>query len=114
VPERFSVAEIDALLYLFGHSRDRLERALRIPALSTGWKGLIGSTCDVGQSGRRKCRSCPILIAGARVERLPTATRRGGTARECRRAVLRSCVGGGGRLAETTRRSILDVQTQAG
>jgi ferredoxin-NADP reductase/MOSC domain-containing protein YiiM len=36
-PERMSVFEINALLYLPGHPRDRLERALRIPALSFGW-----------------------------------------------------------------------------
>ena len=33
-PERMSVFEINALLYMPGHPRDRLERALRIPALS--------------------------------------------------------------------------------
>jgi ferredoxin-NADP reductase/MOSC domain-containing protein YiiM len=38
-PERVSVAEIDAALYLGGHTRERLERALRIPALSEGWRG---------------------------------------------------------------------------
>lgn len=32
-PESVTVAEIDALLYLPGHPRDVLERALRIPAL---------------------------------------------------------------------------------
>jgi len=37
--ERMTVAEIDALLYLPGHSREQLERALRIPALSKGWQG---------------------------------------------------------------------------
>lgn len=37
-PERITVAEIDALLYLPGHSRDQMERALRIPALSKGWQ----------------------------------------------------------------------------
>ena len=37
-PERITVAEIDALLYLPGHSRQQLERALRIPALSRGWQ----------------------------------------------------------------------------
>jgi ferredoxin-NADP reductase/MOSC domain-containing protein YiiM len=37
-PERISVAEIDALLYLPGHSREQLERVLRIPALSKGWQ----------------------------------------------------------------------------
>ncbi len=37
-PERTTVADMDALLYLPGHSRDELERALRIPALSKGWQ----------------------------------------------------------------------------
>src|SRR5258708_11027060 len=37
-PERITVAEIDALLYLPGHSREELERALRVPALSKGWR----------------------------------------------------------------------------
>ena len=37
-PERMSVSEIDALLYKPGHPRDQLERALRIPTLSTGWR----------------------------------------------------------------------------
>jgi ferredoxin-NADP reductase/MOSC domain-containing protein YiiM len=37
-PERMSVLDIDALLYLPGHPRDQLERALRIPALSAGWR----------------------------------------------------------------------------
>jgi ferredoxin-NADP reductase/MOSC domain-containing protein YiiM len=37
-PERTTVAEIDALLYLPGHSREQLERALRVPALSEGWQ----------------------------------------------------------------------------
>jgi ferredoxin-NADP reductase/MOSC domain-containing protein YiiM len=37
-PERITVAEIDALLYLPGHSRQQIERAIRIPALSKGWQ----------------------------------------------------------------------------
>lgn len=36
--ERMSVADIDALLYLRGHTREQLERALRIPTLSVGWQ----------------------------------------------------------------------------
>ncbi len=40
-PERISVAEVDALLYLPGHSREQLERALRIPALSKGWQSSL-------------------------------------------------------------------------
>jgi ferredoxin-NADP reductase len=37
--ELMSVARINAALYLPGHRRDELERALLIPALSAGWKG---------------------------------------------------------------------------
>ena len=37
-PERISVAEVDALLYLPGQSGEQLQRALRIPALSKGWQ----------------------------------------------------------------------------
>lgn len=37
-PEAMTVAETDALLYLPGHPRQQLLRALRIPALSGGWK----------------------------------------------------------------------------
>jgi ferredoxin-NADP reductase/ferredoxin len=36
--ERMTVAEINALLYSPNHPRDRLERALRIDALSPGWR----------------------------------------------------------------------------
>jgi len=37
-PERITVAEMDALLYLPNPSREKLERSLRVPALSPGWK----------------------------------------------------------------------------
>ena len=37
-PEQMPVAETDALLYLPGHGRQQLLRALRIPALSPGWQ----------------------------------------------------------------------------
>jgi ferredoxin-NADP reductase/MOSC domain-containing protein YiiM/ferredoxin len=37
-PERMTVAETDALLYLPGRDRSELERALRVPALSAGWR----------------------------------------------------------------------------
>lgn len=36
--EQMTVADIDALLYLPGHSREKLERALKIPALPAGWQ----------------------------------------------------------------------------
>jgi len=37
-PERISVTEVDALLYLPGHSSEQLKRVLQIPALSKGWQ----------------------------------------------------------------------------
>jgi ferredoxin-NADP reductase/MOSC domain-containing protein YiiM/ferredoxin len=53
--ERMTVAEINALLYLPPHPRDRLERALRIEALSPGWRGsfeaLLQSQQNAAKSG---------------------------------------------------------------
>src|SRR5215831_7780377 len=37
-PERMTVAEVNALLYMPGHPRSELEKALRVPALSAGWR----------------------------------------------------------------------------
>jgi MOSC domain-containing protein YiiM/ferredoxin-NADP reductase len=37
-PQRMTVAEINALLYSPDHPREKLVRALRIPALSPGWR----------------------------------------------------------------------------
>jgi ferredoxin-NADP reductase/MOSC domain-containing protein YiiM/ferredoxin len=45
-PERMTVANIDALLYLPPRSPRELERALRIPALSEGWKGSFRELLD--------------------------------------------------------------------
>jgi ferredoxin-NADP reductase/MOSC domain-containing protein YiiM len=62
-PEQVTVAEIDALLYLRGHSRDALERALRIPALSAGWKGslqnLLTAPTSAGNTGLTAAASSP-------------------------------------------------------
>src|SRR4051795_11162302 len=49
-PEQMTVAEIDALLYLPGHPRQQLLRALRIPALSPGWQGSFRSLLE-GEAG---------------------------------------------------------------
>ncbi len=38
-PEQMTVADVDGLLYLPGHTRQGVLRALRIPALSPGWQG---------------------------------------------------------------------------
>jgi ferredoxin-NADP reductase/MOSC domain-containing protein YiiM len=45
-PEGMTVAEIDALLYLPGHSHAQLTRALRIPALSAGWRTSLQALLD--------------------------------------------------------------------
>lgn len=50
-PELVTVAKIDALLYLPGHSRDALKRAVRIPALSPGWKSSLQALLDAETSG---------------------------------------------------------------
>jgi ferredoxin-NADP reductase/MOSC domain-containing protein YiiM len=46
--EQMTVAEIDALLYLPGHPRQQLLRALRIPALSPGWQSSFRALLDGG------------------------------------------------------------------
>ena len=51
-PEAMTVAEMDALLYLPGHPRQQVLRALRIPALSAGWKASFQEMLDQsGQAG---------------------------------------------------------------
>ena len=58
-PERMTVSEVDGLLYLPGHSREQLQRALRVPALSKGWqwsfeeilKAESGATASSGNAG---------------------------------------------------------------
>jgi ferredoxin-NADP reductase/MOSC domain-containing protein YiiM/ferredoxin len=45
-PEQMTVAEVSALLYLPGHPRQQLLRALRIPALSAGWQGSFRALLD--------------------------------------------------------------------
>src|SRR5689334_12932672 len=37
-PEKLTIAQVDALLYLPGPARGELQRALNVPALSAGWK----------------------------------------------------------------------------
>jgi ferredoxin-NADP reductase/MOSC domain-containing protein YiiM len=53
--EQMTVAEVDALLYLPGHPRQQLLRALRIGALSPGWQASFRALLDgepgVGNAG---------------------------------------------------------------
>ena len=50
-PEPMTVAEVDALLYLPGHPRQQLLRALRIPALSPGWQASFRALVEGGPGG---------------------------------------------------------------
>jgi ferredoxin-NADP reductase/MOSC domain-containing protein YiiM/ferredoxin len=66
-PEAMTVAEIDGLLYLPGHARRDLVRALRIPALSEGWQGSFrelleqdGGTAEPAWTGLRQMRVAAI------------------------------------------------------
>ncbi|WP_262412766.1 MOSC and FAD-binding oxidoreductase domain-containing protein [Actinacidiphila acidipaludis] len=45
-PEAMTVEEIDGVLYLPGHTREQVEKALRIPALSPGWQGSMRTLLD--------------------------------------------------------------------
>ena len=51
-PEQMTVAEIDGLLYLPGHSREQLQRALKIPALPAGWQASFKALLEQEQSGK--------------------------------------------------------------
>ncbi|WPU91577.1 MOSC and FAD-binding oxidoreductase domain-containing protein [Mucilaginibacter sabulilitoris] len=80
--QKMSVAEIDGLLYLKDHPEDKLQRALKIPALSQAWQvsfqnlldaalqgvtkgnaGLSGSTIELSWSGFR-----PFVVKRVRME----------------------------------------------
>src|SRR5262244_3569931 len=50
-PERVTVTEINALLYLPGHPASGLERVLRIAALSAGWRTSLEALLDRERRG---------------------------------------------------------------
>ena len=52
-PERMTIAEVNALLYKPGHPRSQLERALRIPALSAGWRSSFQASARPGAERER-------------------------------------------------------------
>ena len=51
-PERISVADVDALLYLPGHTSEQLQGVLRIPALSKGWQSSFQAMLQQGLSSK--------------------------------------------------------------
>jgi ferredoxin-NADP reductase/MOSC domain-containing protein YiiM len=56
-PERITVAEVDGLLYLPGHSRKELLRALRVPALSKGWQESFRAMLEQDLSSKAEVRN---------------------------------------------------------
>jgi ferredoxin-NADP reductase/MOSC domain-containing protein YiiM len=69
-PERITVAEVDALLYLPGHSHEQLQRALRIPALSTGWQSSFQAILQQ-ESGAKTVAGNPGLANGEQAPAWP-------------------------------------------
>jgi ferredoxin-NADP reductase/MOSC domain-containing protein YiiM len=73
-PEHLTVAEADAMLYLHAHTPEKLQRALRIPALAAGWqssfKALLeqdaGATPAAGNAGLAPSTSPPPAWPGFR------------------------------------------------
>jgi MOSC domain-containing protein YiiM/ferredoxin-NADP reductase len=49
--EKMSIAEIDGLLYLKDHPQDKLQKALKIPALSEGWKSSFHDLLNAALQG---------------------------------------------------------------
>ncbi len=73
-PEGMTVFEINALLYMPGHPRSEIERALRIPALSAGWRRSFeallaqeySSGATTGNAGLAPASGPPAAWAGFR------------------------------------------------
>ncbi len=79
-PERITVADIDALLYLPNPSHEQLERALRVPALSQGWKTSLKAigeqkTPEAGNPGLKAWSGPPPAWPGFRSLRVAKVDR---------------------------------------
>ncbi len=79
-PERITVADIDALLYLPNPSREQLERSLRVPALSPGWKTSLKAiaeqkTSEGGNPGLKASSGPPPAWPGFRPLRVARVDR---------------------------------------
>ncbi len=79
-PEHVTVAAIDALLYLPNPSPEQLERSLRVPALSPGWKTSLKAiaeqkTSEGGNPGLKASSGPPPAWPGFRPLRVAKADR---------------------------------------
>jgi MOSC domain-containing protein YiiM/ferredoxin-NADP reductase len=63
--ERMTVAEINALLYSPDHARDQLERALRIEALSPGWRSSFEALLQSQTAGANSGKAGLVLAVAA-------------------------------------------------
>jgi len=61
--ERMTVTEINALLYFPGHPRDRMQRAMRIEALSAGWRSSFEALLQSQHSGAETGNAGPSGLA---------------------------------------------------
>jgi ferredoxin-NADP reductase/MOSC domain-containing protein YiiM len=62
-PERMTIFEINALLYMPGHSPGQLQRALRIPALSPGWRASFQALLEQQRSGEARSGNAGLAAA---------------------------------------------------
>ena len=79
-PERITVANVEALLYLPNPSRELLERSLRVPALSPGWKTSLKAIAEQkpsegGNPGLRESTGPPPAWQGFRPLRVASVDR---------------------------------------
>jgi ferredoxin-NADP reductase/MOSC domain-containing protein YiiM len=79
-PERITVADIDALLYLPNPSRAKLEQSLRVPALSQGWKTSLKAIAEqkaseAGNPGLKASSGPPPAWPGFRTLRVARVDR---------------------------------------
>src|SRR6266540_2994798 len=73
-PQRMTVAEMSALLYLPGHARQELARALTIPELSPGWKTSLRALLDQADGVDAESRDVfSVRLASGDTAPLPTA-----------------------------------------
>ncbi|MEU0185343.1 MOSC domain-containing protein [Streptomyces sp. NPDC006207] len=64
-PEAMTVEDIDAVLYLPGHTRTQVERALRVPALSPGWQASMRTLLEQADGDKAASSGSAGLTAAA-------------------------------------------------
>ena len=75
-PERITVADIDALLYLPNPSREQLQRSLRVPALSQGWKTSLKALVEQNGTESEGIEAQGFKRSAARMARFSDVARR--------------------------------------